>query len=62
MLPAESLTDVVAFFQAFDLDALLLSNKQLSDIARQAAGKIRVSDFSDFFFCLHSYNGVKMLS
>lgn len=53
MLPVESFTDVVALLKPFDLDAFLLSNKQLSDIARQAAGKMHVSDLSEFSFYIH---------
>lgn len=62
MLPVESITDVVALFQHFDLDALLLSNKQLSGIAHQAAGKIRVFELSEFSFYVYSYDGINVLN
>lgn len=58
MLPVESLTDVIALFKCFDLGSLLLSSKLLSDVARQAAGKIRLSDLSGISFTVVCNQGI----
>lgn len=57
ILPAESLTDIVALFKYFDLGSLLLTNKQFFDLARQVTGTIRVSDVSvcDFYVGSNEY-------
>lgn len=52
MLPVETLVEIVAFVDYFELGSLFRTNKQLSDLARQAADKLRISDFSRFDFHL----------
>lgn len=50
MQPVECLADAVAFCKYIDLGSLMLTNKQFSDLAVHAAGKIRISDLSAFDF------------
>lgn len=50
MLPTHVFADVVQWFSYYDLDALFLAVVHCTDIARLAASKIRISDFSEFRF------------
>ena len=60
MLPVESLRDVIALFKCFELGSLLLTNQRFSIVARQAASKIRLSDFSDISFDLFGNQGISI--
>lgn len=45
MLPVESLTDAVSFLPLYDLDSVLLANRQLSNIATKCVNEIPVWGF-----------------
>lgn len=46
MLAVESFTEVVSFLPLFDLDSVLLSTRQLSDIASKCVKDIRIWEFN----------------
>lgn len=50
MLPTHVFADVVRCFRLYDLDALLMTDARCKDLAVSAASRIRVFDFSEFYF------------
>ncbi|KAH7689636.1 hypothetical protein AAVH_40365, partial [Aphelenchoides avenae] len=56
MLPVDALAAVVALFKYLDVGPLLLTNKQFSKLALQVAGKVRISDFTEFGFIIAAEN------
>lgn len=53
MLLAHVFADVVAWLHFYDLDAVMLTEARCSELARSAASKIRIFDFSGFRFDLY---------